>query len=685
MLMCVRSSVIRCALFGSSLVWVGACKPPSPPVLPTAPAPVVEKKEPPVDTSPVAEPPGLVVVGRIAKPDALLSTLGSFAHLPLPAGRALVRSLADDSVAEVVDLSQPIDAVVTMRPARRGADPLVAFSVAVASFADAKTKLAAGHRLVRGTNGVFKIEGLRLSDDTSARSSEVDPRDRSDEDDNHDDAAGCVLAPSSKGARIVCGEPAALEALTPYLSRTLPRETWSSDVHVEVRPEPLRAPLAEARAALPALAAALSGSGGTALRSFVDAAIGEVVDVADDVQKLAFDVQVADSGIVATTRFDFRSTKSTVARVQTRIDLAESPPAAFWHLPSDTDTAFFGRSGDAKLFDRPRELMTNLLVEALDSKGMPKIEQSMMRELLSERMLSLFSNGTSIYAKGFDQAGVEKVIAAERAVKPDDRAGAAEAKRLVIEQLVGWHLYRSSEPVAKVGPMLKAWSALWNRPDFSKWARSINGDAIPRLRIAPLPAGVTLPKETVHLEVTIPRTEYEAASAPAHSSSSSHTRAPAMTSPTPAKMARKPFVFHVFAVPDGSATWLAFGLDGKLVAHRAGVALASAPEANTLGTMAGYETLRDAKTSGGGIATLRGLAVIAALDASERSLFAELVGLPHGGATPMVFDVHAEAPSAAVKAGSSVSTLRLPRAFIEDVATLASRALAGGASLPASR
>ena len=137
------------------------------------------------------------------------------------------------------------------------------------------------------------------------------------------------------------------------------------------------------------------------------------------------------------------------------------------------------------------------------------------------------------------------------------------------------------------------------------------------------------------------------------------------------RIPQKPIVFHVLAVPDGGATWLAFGLDAKLVAQKAAASLTSAPDANTIGKAKGYEALREGKLNGGGLATLRGVMVVAAFQSSDRSPFALPNTLPSKGSAPILFTGHAEAPSPAIKAGASVGSVRISRAVIEDMVKLA--------------
>lgn len=656
-------TLVATAITGYGIVACGSPPPSASPARPSSPA---APKEPFVDVSPVPEPAGLVVLARVNKPEAIVSAVGSWTRLPLPSGAELVRSITDDDVAELVDLSRPVDAALAVSSERRGLEVLAAFSVPMKSYELARAKLGEKHRLIAGANGQLTVVGLGSKSQPSPTDDRVEDEDGEDEDDDRD---RCVLAPAAQGARLVCGEVAALDALLPYLSRTMPRESWTSDVHVELRPEPLRAPLQQMRASFPILVQSFMRSQSTAVRELVDASIGEVVDIADDAQRLTIDAKIDAAGVVTSTRVEFQSTKSLFARALTA-DRKTPPPPAFWRLPGDTDTAFFGRSADPELFERPRALLANVMLEGASSAGVPEAERRALKDLIVDRVLALSTNGVGIYGKGFDQVAVDKARASLAALGPEDRAGIEEGKRALLEQVIGWHLFRVSEPVAKVGPILKDVATLWSRPALATWAKAKADKAgPPRVRIAPMPQGVTLPKGAVHLEVTIPRAAIEVPPPPLVIPKAP----PAAKTKT---IARKPIVLHVFAVPDEDATWLGFGLDGKLVAQKAAASLAEARGSSTLGASAlgkstDIDVLRGGELRSGGIATLRGFLVLAALDArDDRSLFSLLGALPNKGAAPLVFTGRAE-PASAGAASTSVSEIRISRAVIEDIVKLA--------------
>lgn len=623
------------------------------------------------------EPAGLVLVARVAKADGILKTLSTWTKLPLPGGADLVRSITDDSVADAVDLSQPIDGAVSLGGSKRDPKPLIAVAVPVRSFDDAKAKLAAKHKLVSGKNGQLWIEGIGRAAVTEKG------RGKAKGEDDDDDAETCILSPASSGGRLVCGERDAIDALSPYLTRTVSRQQWSSDLHVEVTLGAVREPLMQVRGALPVLAKQMLGASSPALAKLIDAGVAEVVDFVNDTGRISLDAQLADSGMQATLRADYTKADSFIAKLATsNPQQAGAPPPAFWHLPADADIAGFGKGSDPKLFDHPRELLGNVALEATEGVGMPEPERKAVRELVVDRMLGLFT-GPLVYGKGYDAAAVDKALAARHAAKPGDLGARDEAERVLVEQALGWHLVQVTEPITKVGPILKDWAGLWNRPAFAKWAKSqSSAKMLAQMHIVPAPAGVTLPKDAVHLEIIMPRADLEQLpvaplppSQPPRAGQKDGLPGAPVAKPAPVvkgkMIPRKPIVLHVIAVPDQGGTWIGFGLDGKLLAQKAAASLSTAPEAATLAKSAVADTMRDVKANGALVATIRGFLVYTALDNGSHGQFGVLGSLPSKGTTPIALTFLAQGPSQGAGGGSAVATLKLPRAAIEDLVRLA--------------
>ncbi|MDB5213801.1 MAG: hypothetical protein JWO86_1728 [Myxococcaceae bacterium] len=654
---------------------LAACGGAPPPVAPAPPKAVVVTPEPPPDVTAVPEPAGLVLVGRVSKPEGILKTLGTWTRLPLPGGADLVRSMTDESVAESVDLSQPVDGAIALRGGKRDMNPLIAISVAVRSFDDAKAKLGAKHKLTPGKNGQINVDGI-------GRSGGSEGRLKSRDDDDDDNNETCVLSPAASGARLVCGERDALDLLSPYLTRTLPRQTWPSDVHLEMTLAALREPLGQVKAMLPVLARSMLGSSSPALAKLADAGVNELVDFVGDTNRMSLDAQLADAGIEATLKVDYTRAQSFVAKLATsNPQRADVPPPAFWHLPGDTDVALFGKGSDPKLFDHPKELLGNVFLEATEGAGMPEPERKAVRELVVDRMLSLFT-GPLVYGKGYDAAALDKALAARNAEKNEPLVR-DESDRVIGEDVLGWHLVQVTEPITKVGPILKDWSQLWNRPAFAKWAKQqSSAKMLAQMRIVPMPAGVTLPKDSVHLEIVMPRSDLDVSPvAPPKVVPPSLPRAGQKGAPppggaavlaTPKKLVpRKPLVLHIIAVPDQGGTWIGISLDGKLLAQKAAASLSTTSDAGTLGKTPAADALRDVKANGAWLATIRGFLVFTALERGAHSPYSMLSALPTKGTTPITMTFVSQGPSGANTGGSAVATLKLPRGAIEDIVRLA--------------
>lgn len=639
------------ALVGLTTFFLLACGGSPPPSAPPGPASATPKATaPPPDLSRVPEPASLLLVARIGKPDNVIHAVGSWTRVPLPSGKDLARSSLPDPVADVVDFSEPVDAAATLAGTKGDPSPLLAIALAVPDYEGAKAKLGAKYELSSGPNGQEKIEGIGklFGKKKSSR--------RLGDDDEDDEEHGCVLAPAvPKGAKLVCGEEAALEALVPYMTRTLPREQWSSDVHLEIRPAPAREPLERLRAMIPVLARSALGNM-PALGTLADSLLGEMVDLVGDVNRFSIDATFADAGVDAVLRVDYQRAQSMIAKLATSRSGPEPAPPAFFHLPQESDVGFFGTGSDPKLWDHPRELIGNVLLELGTETGMPDADKRAFKDLLADRMMPLFTT-SGVYGKGFDPLALARAraeIEKARDTSSPDFAAIDAAERAFVEQAVGWHLYQTSEPISKVGPILKDWANLWKRPSFTSWLKTRQLKTVPSMRLAAVPAGVTLPKETVHLEIAFPLEDLPPPSAKAK----------------PQK--RPPLVLHVFAVPDEGKTWLAFGLDGKLVAQRAAASLSAAPAKDTIAQTPGLEAFKDGKMHGGGYFTMRGLLVLTALEGhGRRSPFARLDSLPNKGKTPITMTFTALPATARGGVGSSTSNVRVPRAVLEDVVALA--------------
>jgi hypothetical protein len=625
----------------------GAAPPPPPEAAPTAKTSAVATQ--PTDLTAVAEPKGLIVFARIAKPRDALKTVGAWTHFPMPGAEVVAEAMASESVGKIIDLDKPIDAAVLSDPGRRGVTPQWAVAAAVTSLDEAKSAFAT-HKLLPGDNGALVIEGVGgpANDD--------------------DDSGGrfCELAPSAGDAptRLVCGpSDGAVRALAPLLTRTTPRASVPSDLRLEVRLGPLKAFAVLARAQLPAILRGLgvNPARDPGLGELIDAATGELVDLVGDLDRVAIDMKLEEAQATATALTTFSSQNSLTARVLTehpeRVDL---PPAPFWKLPNDADLAFFQRGLDAKDIDRPRELLLKAIAQAMAHQGLPEADS----KALTDTFGKMLSGAPVVVARGVDAATVQKAQALVQAAKDDSAREAA--RRAVGEALMGWWVIGVDEPAARWQGNAKELMTDWNHPAMAKWLKAQAADLpAPTLKLAPELAA-QLPKDTSRMEMTF----YEATPAlppPAPNPKGPPPKVAPKARPQPPHAIKT----EVLIVPDGARTWLVFAATEAAAVAKARAVVGSADSA-TLTARPGLESLKDTRVGSGGFVTLRGLASLSS-DAVEQARRARTSDpgaqlLTSGqGESPIPIGVSALAGSSNSPAGSLSVVVKLPRPAIEDV------------------
>src|SRR5262249_6313134 len=216
--------------------------PPPPPQKPAAPPAPKVSAPPPPDTSAVPRPDGLVVFARLSKPEATLKVVGGWTGIPMPGSEVVSELLTGATVGKVIDLGQPIDVAVGMAGDTMAPRPLIAVSAAGRSLEGAEGAVSASHQGTPGANRPPPNQGTRGGKG----------RLRIEGPGGEDGERPCALVPAATGTRIVCGDgPAALEALEPWLARSAPRDSFSQDLHVDVRLAPVRPTVQSLRSMLP--------------------------------------------------------------------------------------------------------------------------------------------------------------------------------------------------------------------------------------------------------------------------------------------------------------------------------------------------------------------------------------------------------------------------------------------------
>jgi len=628
----------------------------APPPAPAAPAPVAvatPAPAPAADVSAVPEPKSLLVFARVAKPQHVLDVISAWTGVAGLGPDAVAELVSGEAAGAVVDLAQPIDVAIAADSGVAG--PRVSYALSIAAKPDARAVLSEHFELVE-RNGVTRLH----------------PKEDAGDDD--DDDRKCALF-SSAGAsklRLVCaGSDGALTALGPYLARTAPRASFPADVHIDARLDSVRPAIAQSRALLPTLAASALGShrpNSPAVGEMINAVVGDVVDLALDLDKISFDAQMGEPGASATLTTSFRDAKSLLAKVATsHPERGGAPPPSFWHLPVDADAAFFRREIDASLLARPRDLAVKAVGDALDKSPLPPADRKSITDALSH-VADLFGAGT-VHARGIDGADVQKKLAAVKQAK--DAAARDDAEQAAADALAGWTLVGIDQPIAKVGADAKELVAAVSRPATAKWIGAEMKDiGTISLRSVPVAAKLKLPKDSLELELTSRRmTE----STPAPPPEPKRGAKPAPPPKPAAPKLGKPTTVRVLIVPDAGRTWLAFGADDALLASKVRTSLTGEAEAGTLAKREGLDELRTGAIASGGFLTVRGI-VTGAVPRWVRdrpgSFSNPLGALSAEGAGAPIPVTIAHRPGDGTPGAVSLAA-KLPRAAIQEIMTAA--------------
>ncbi len=631
-----------------------ACGGESPPAAQAPPPPARTAAPIAVDLSPVPEPRSLVVLARVARPQSTLRTMADWMQMPSPSSAMVGEAIADMEVGDVIDLSQPIDLALTVEGSTRSPKPAWAVSAALAGGEAAKTKLREHFVLTPGDGGVVRLDLKKEAEEDSDRR--------------------CAIYPAYGAAsmRLVCGESeSAVRDLAPYLVRTRTRVAAAAgkDIEIEARGAPVRSVLTEGRQLFPALASGILGTKGVpGLSTLIAEMVGDVIDLGTDLDRVTLEASIGDVGADGSIKVAFSGSSSVIGRLMTaNADKAGPPPEAFSKLPADSESAFYGRGWDDRELSRPKEMLFQFARGLLEKEGVGDADAQVLERAVSG-YVSLGSSGW-VSAAGADWSAaapaIKKLNQAKSAGKID---AVVEAERVALEKVSGWSLWGVELPMAKVQATVKDIVAAYNRPAVQKAIKPKLKDGVPMptLKSTPPAAAHKLPKDTMHLEFSVTRlVDDGAVVAPGRE----REKATAPKKKAPPKLA-KPVKVHVFVVPDGARTWLAWGIDEAQVAARVRGVVSG--EGATLATRPGLEALREGKLSGGGFFDARALAKpdkagLAALFESAGNLPMPAEDkLPTGdwGKTPMWIGVRGEG---AGDRRSTTLTVRIPREAIRDL------------------
>ncbi len=584
-----------------------------PPAAPPKP-PVEVAKPAPIDTSPVPEPNGLLVLGRLSKPEDTAKHAAQLSGMPVPTAAEMVGFATGEELGHAVDLDQPVDFAVVLVGGGRMPKPSYAVSIPLKSLDEARAKLAK-YKLVPVDNGASRVEGLLPPEDSG------------------DSPHTCLLTPAagSASARLVCGEVAGVEALAPYLTRTFARATDvpPSDMHVEIRTGKGRETLEAMRRMLPRMATASLGSNmrrKPAVNELVETVVGDATDFVTDSEKVVLDIETKPEGAHATVRVMFKTANATASKFLLGQGFSTSPPASLSRLPADTVAGAWSTGTPTALLEHVQGVAKRAFGEALDESGLPDKEKAQIPKVVFDRTVPLFDGAWS-YGLGYD---AESVARAEEAARSADDKTRREKEMQVELARTGFHLVHFTKPFAdasQAGKDLVAVVDGWMTKSQAKATSSWKSSIKPGAALRGLPAG------TLHYVVT---REY--------------------TPPKDSKEAKRKGQCHALVAKDGEGSALAFGCDEKVLGARLAASLSTAARTTSLPV-----ELVQARGHRGAFLTPRALGWAMALERGRRGSLGQATP---DSKVPMRLTVTNEAPTAAAPVGSAVITIDAPKASI---------------------
>lgn len=591
---------------------------------------------------PVPAPRELFAVARV-KSAAKLADVGvRWTSLPVD-WRSLVAK-ESPGLERVVAFDAPVDCAAELDPA--SAEPHVywacAFGVASADGAAAYFQ-AQGNTVTRRAPGAYAVrfEGL-----------------------------DCAIAPARglAPARVVCADEAgSVDALTPYMARGLPTETFgASEVHAHVVAEPFRRRYSSELALIktmgvPFLLRELEighPKFDRALRDVVYGIADEVIALANDVDRIDLDAALSprEDAIEASLSMAMVGQRSWLSQGTVRAAAASGlPPDVFWELPEDATGASYSSYADPEHARGLAQSLGELLDGWLDYSELSEAR----RRPLVEAFEDLFTLG-----------GRSAFASLPLASAP--HTSEVDAKTEAARRVIGAHLFvidHGGERFQRfASELVKTANDRRFREHLVK-TKLLRPDQLPTARERAPKGKKPLSAGSRAFEFEFPPSAFSSEPPGAGSPEKPAAKKSGAVAPAIAKKAvgsRTSVVLLV--VPDGPSTWFAFGTDESALIDR--LAEVKAGNGATLALRDGLGPLRSEKAISAGFSSLAGV-----LPGFDTSLIPGTEGLgsprvlsrlPHRGETVMLWSMVAEAVGPKLSMSAVV-----PQAVVEDIVAIA--------------
>lgn len=583
--------------------------------------------------------------------DATLAALRGYLPFPINAQDALKDLVGDFN--KLVALSAPMDVVIALDPAagENLERPLWGFAVGVTAAEDARLLAQSRGYLTDGKAGTYRLSVPVTSNGRGLF---------------------CYLTTLAGGkGRLSCsGRDRDRDLLGPYLGRLTPSAAaQAADIHGELLIDtlartyagPWQRMLQVGGLALPQRLALGQPKFDRAVTDATQALIGELLAVSHDLQTVALDISLQQSGaqLQLGYRMGGRESAWAQADAETAARPASGPPPAFWTLPSEVTAASY-RTADAKWGLRLLQLAWPIVDGYFEHDGLAAADRQALGDLL-------------LKIPKFE--GPMTTVLAELPA-----AGPAASKGEEVAAFLGGtsYLVTADGQSDQSLPWLRALLSAYNRPGVQaylkkKWRAAGVTDPLPTLR------GDVVSKQLGQNAVALAFTANLAGIGKA-----AGTKLGSAGPGAAATARRGPTTVYIISAAIDNRVFTVLGTDRAALLRRL-TELPKLPPEKTLAQRPGLDTLRRPGWQSGGFGTIAGFSTLLnlALASASRAeagrpsapgtldAAALLAAIPHHGEVPHTYGGRPAAPGPQNPLGLTyLYAVQIPRLVLEDAVAL---------------
>jgi hypothetical protein len=555
---------------------------------------------------------------RLAHPETTLrAALAAFPQYLPPVARDLrgIVELGVGKVGDIVALDRPME----LRFFERTQKPAMVLTAAVRDGVDVRAALGR-FRLTEASEGRLEVAPPNPFSADLALSKE------------------CEVEMAAKPRTVSCSTVEGF--LTRTRSQRMPRPPSTDDVTMEMSGDLVKEQAKKDTTLERSAKRADDSEGDATGRAFEQTFIKGFVD---DLRLLELGANLSQDTVSAGLTLDWLDGRSTFARILGSGTAPAAPPPRFFHLPVDSDSAFFSLGVDASAWEPiKKDFVEAVLADATSKSEYPEPIVGEARKWLNQLF---FTGGGWMLAMGRRTSEIRDLLK-----NPAVGRLSSDERKIAFERAgKEWFIFEVEEPGDEVVAKAKGVFEFTRRADLSAKSKgsasSAKSSSKPdedlrkwKTDVAPAPRG--LPAATFHLAGRSARTDQ----------------------PKNQKLVRGN---HILVVPEGDHAWIGIADDEKTIVEHLKRVLEGQPTSGTLAARRGIEGLGRTPLVAGGFASLSlflGFGADWAKD--EPTILKEkldyLATIPSKGSAPYFFALRRGtdgSPRLTIEAKSSTRTL----------------------------